>query len=234
MLPVILRIIKTNKMSDVKIDPTWKKALKEEFEKSYWKSLTQKVREQYVKTIVYPPAKNIFRAFDLCPLDKVKVVIVGQDPYHGINQANGLSFSVNDGINLPPSLQNIYKEIHNDLNITPSSSGDLSRWAKQGVLMLNSVLTVLANSPASHGGIGWEEFTDAIIKTLNANRSHIVYLLWGKYAQAKGAVIDLNRNLVLTSAHPSPYSVTNFYGNHHFSKCNEYLKKNGLTPIDWH
>lgn len=221
-------------MSDVKIDPTWKKALQSEFDKPYWEALTKSVREQYSKTTVFPPAKNIFRAFDLCPLDKVKVVIVGQDPYHGINQANGLSFSVNDGIALPPSLKNIYREIHNDLGIVPLPSGDLSRWASQGVLMLNSVLTVLASSPASHGGMGWEQFTDAVIKILNANRSHIVYLLWGKYAQTKGEVIDRDKNLVLTSAHPSPYSVTKFYGNHHFSRCNEYLRKNGMTPIDWH
>lgn len=220
-------------MSDVRLDPIWKKVLKDEFEKPYWKSLSKAVREQYLKTKVYPPAKNIFRAFDLCPLNKVKVVIVGQDPYHGVNQANGLSFSVNDGVVLPPSLQNIYKEIHNDLGITPLSSGDLSRWASQGVLMLNSVLTVLANQPASHAGIGWEQFTDVVIKTLNANRKHIVYLLWGKYAQAKGEVIDRDNNLVLTSAHPSPYSATNFFGNHHFSKCNNYLKKNKITPINW-
>jgi uracil-DNA glycosylase len=220
-------------MSDVKIDKTWKKALREEFEKDYWNSLTKTVREQYLKTKVYPSAKNIFRAFDLCPLDKVKVVIVGQDPYHGVSQANGLSFSVNDGVALPPSLQNIYKEIHDDLEITTFQSGDLSRWARQGVLMLNSVLTVLANQPASHGGLGWEQFTDAVIGALNAKRSHIVYMLWGRYAQTKGEVIDRTENLVLTSAHPSPYSATNFFGNHHFSKCNEYLKMNGMTPIDW-
>ena len=223
-----------HKMSDVKIDPTWKKVLKTEFEKPYWESLTKIVREQYLSAAVYPPAKNIFRAFDLCPLNKVKVVIVGQDPYHGQRQANGLSFSVNNGITLPPSLQNIYKEIHNDLGITPSTSGDLSRWASQGVLMLNSVLTVLANKPASHSGLGWEQFTDAVIAALNENRSHIVYMLWGKYAQTKGDVIDRNKNLVLTSAHPSPYSATNFFGNHHFSKCNEYLTEQGVSPIDWH
>lgn len=221
------------KMSGVKIDPTWKNALRGEFYKPYWGSLTKTVRAQYSKTTVYPPARNIFRAFDLCPLNKVKVVIVGQDPYHGISQANGLSFSVNDGLALPPSLQNIYKEIYNDLGIAPSSSGDLSRWARQGVLMLNSVLTVLANKPASHSGIGWEQFTDAVIQTLNAHRSHIVYLLWGRYAQAKGEVIDRNKNLVLTSTHPSPYSASNFFGNHHFSKCNEYLKKHKITPINW-
>jgi len=221
-------------MNIVKIEPKWKEALNEEFKKEYWLSLTKNVREQYLKTKVYPPAKNIFRAFDLCPLNKVKVVIVGQDPYHGALQANGLSFSVNDGISLPPSLKNIYKEIHDDLGITLLQSGDLSRWARQGVLMLNSVLTVLANQPASHGGLGWEQFTDAVIKVLNVKRHHIVYMLWGKYAQTKGEVINRNKNLVLTSAHPSPYSVTNFYGNHHFSKCNEYLKKYGEIPIDWH
>ena len=221
-------------MSDVKIDASWKKVLEKEFNKAYWESLTNEVKGQYSKTTVYPPAGNIFRALDLCPLDKVKVVIVGQDPYHGASQANGLSFSVNDGVALPPSLQNIYKEIHNDLGITPSTSGDLSRWASQGVLMLNSVLTVLANKPASHSGLGWEQFTDAVIAALNTHRSNIVYMLWGKYAQTKGEVIDRDKNLVLTSAHPSPYSVANFFGNHHFSKCNKYLVENGMTPIDWH
>ncbi|PIP74736.1 MAG: uracil-DNA glycosylase [Candidatus Levybacteria bacterium CG_4_10_14_0_8_um_filter_35_23] len=221
-------------MSNVKIDPTWKKALKEEFDKLYWKSLTKVIRDQYTKTTVYPPAGNIFRAFDLCPLNKVKVVIIGQDPYHGTSQANGLCFSVNNGQALPPSLKNIYKEIYNDLGITPSASGDLSRWARQGVLMLNSVLTVLANKPASHSGLGWEQFTDAVIQSLNGNRLHIVYLLWGKYAQTKGEVIDKKKNLVLVSAHPSPYSAANFFGNHHFSKCNEYLIKNNISPIDWH
>jgi uracil-DNA glycosylase len=220
-------------MSDVKIEPTWKKALEDEFKKNYWEALTKNIKAQYLATTVYPPAKNIFRAFDLCPLDKVKVVIIGQDPYHGFSQANGLSFSVNEKVALPPSLQNIYKEIHNDLGIMPSTSGDLSRWASQGVLMLNSVLTVLANKPASHSGLGWEQFTDAVVETLNAKRTNIVYILWGKYAQAKGAVIDRDKNLVLTSAHPSPYSAVNFFGNHHFSKCNKYLEENGISPIDW-
>jgi uracil-DNA glycosylase len=221
-------------MSNVKIDPAWKKVLKTEFAKPYWESLTKVVRDQYKITAVYPPARNIFRAFDLCPFNKVKVVIVGQDPYHGVSQANGLSFSVNNGIAIPPSLQNIYKEIHDDLGIVPSSSGDLSRWARQGVLMLNSVLTVLANKPASHSKIGWEQFTDSAIQALNKHRSHIVYMLWGRYAQTKGDVIDRKKNLVLTSAHPSPYSAAYFFGNHHFSKCNEYLTKHGIAPIDWH
>jgi len=221
-------------MSNVKIDPTWKKVLETEFVKPYWESLSKAVRDHYKTTAVYPPARNIFRAFDLCPFNKVKVVIVGQDPYHGVSQANGLSFSVNDGIAIPPSLQNIYKEIHDDLNIVPSSSGDLSRWARQGVLMLNSVLTVLANKPASHSKIGWEQFTDSVIQSLNKRRSHIVYMLWGRYAQSKGKAIDRKKNLVLTSAHPSPYSVAYFFGNHHFSKCNGYLTKHGIAPIDWH
>ncbi len=220
-------------MNNVTIDPSWKHALASEFDKPYWEALTKKIREQYLTNKVYPPPKNIFRAFDVCPFDKVKVVIVGQDPYHGAEQANGLSFAVNDGIPLPPSLKNIYQEIHNDLGITPLPSGDLSRWASQGVLMLNSVLTVLANQPASHAGSGWEQFTDAAIQALNANRQHIVYLLWGKYAQAKGSVIDRKQNLVLTSGHPSPYSVSMFYGNHHFSQCNEYLAKHNMSPIDW-
>lgn len=220
-------------MKDVKIDETWKAVLKKEFHKPYWEELTGFVREQYLSGKVYPPAKNIFHAFDLCPLDSVKVVIVGQDPYHGAHQANGLSFAVNDGITLPPSLKNIYKEIQNDLGITPLSSGDLSRWAKQGVLMLNSVLTVAASNPASHKEKGWEKFTDAGIKTLNKNRQNIVYLLWGKYAQTKGEVINREKNLVLISGHPSPYSAHLFFGNHHFSKCNKYLKEHNLKPIDW-
>ncbi|MEK7634233.1 MAG: uracil-DNA glycosylase [Patescibacteria group bacterium] len=220
-------------MKDVRIDETWKEALKKEFHKPYWKELTEFVRQQYLSGKVYPPAKSIFRAFDLCPIGKVKVVIVGQDPYHGEKQANGLSFAVNDGITLPPSLKNIYKEIQSDIKITPVPTGDLTRWAKQGVLMLNSVLTVAANNPASHKEKGWEQFTDAVIKTLNENRSHIIYLLWGKYAQTKGEVINRENNLVLTSGHPSPYSAHLFFGNHHFSQCNKYLEKNGEKPIDW-
>lgn len=221
-------------MPQIRIDPTWKKALATEFETPYWVSLTEFVREQYQTKKVYPPAKNIFRAFDLCPFDKVKVVIVGQDPYHGVGQANGLSFAVNEQVNLPPSLKNIYQEIHNDLNITPNPSGDLSRWAKQGVLMLNSVLTVAAGQPASHAGKGWEQFTDGVINALNTKRKHIVYLLWGKYAANKGQVIDRENNLVLTSGHPSPYSVSLFYNKHHFSQCNAYLEAHNMSPIDWH
>lgn len=220
-------------MNNVKIHPSWKKVLDGEFEKPYWEQLTTAVKKQYTETVVYPAPSNIFRAFDLCPLDEVKVVILGQDPYHGEKQANGLSFSVNEGMQLPPSLQNIYKEIKNDLGITPLASGDLTRWASQGVLMLNSVLTVLAGQPASHAGLGWEEFTSAVISALNEHRKHIVYMLWGRYAQNKGIVINRENNLVLESAHPSPFSVTKFYGNHHFSRCNAYLEKYGMTPINW-
>jgi len=219
-------------MKDVRIETSWKQALLSEFSKSYWTTLTDFVRTEYLTKEIYPPAKLVFNAFNECPLNKVKVVIVGQDPYHGPQQANGLCFAVNDGITLPPSLKNMYKEIRNDLKIEPFQSGDLSRWAKQGVLMLNSVLTVAANTPASHSKKGWELFTDAVIKALHTKK-HIVYLLWGKYAQTKGITIDRENNLVLSSGHPSPFSATLFHGNHHFSRCNEYLAKQGLSPIDW-
>ncbi len=220
-------------MSDVKIDPTWKQHIAGEFEKPYWQELTNFVKEEYQSKTVYPPGSQIFRAFDLCPFDQVKVVIVGQDPYHGPNQANGLSFAVNDGVTIPPSLQNMYKEIRSDLGVEPYQTGDLTRWAKQGVLMLNSVLTVAAHSPASHKGRGWELFTDAVIASLNQQKDHVVYLLWGKYAQTKGLVIDREKNLVLESGHPSPFSAQLFYGHHHFSQANAYLALNGETPIDW-
>jgi uracil-DNA glycosylase len=220
-------------MPEVTIEPTWKEALQAEFNKDYWQALTGKVRTDIQNNTVYPAAKNVFRAFNLCPFDKVKVVIVGQDPYHGQGQANGLSFAVNDGIALPPSLKNIYKEIQSDIGITPLPSGDLSRWANQGVLMLNSVLTVLASKPASHAGLGWEKFTDAVIQTLNQNRQHIVYMLWGRYAQTKGQSIDRTNNLVLESAHPSPLAGGAFFGHHHFSQCNSYLEQYNPPPIDW-
>lgn len=220
-------------MKDVQIEASWKEALRVEFVKPYWEELAGFVRSEYLSKTIFPPASQVFNAFNSCPLEKVKVVIIGQDPYHGPAQANGLCFAVNDGITLPPSLKNIYKEIHNDLGITPLPYGDLSRWAKQGVLMLNSVLTVCANLPASHSGKGWEFFTDAVIRALNERQSHVVYLLWGKYAEAKGAVINRENNLVLTSGHPSPFSAHLFHGNHHFSKCNLYLQKQDLTPIDW-
>ncbi len=220
-------------MPDVRIEPSWKTALSDEFSKEYWRNLTDFVRAEYATKTVYPPAQQIFRAFDMCPLSQVKVVIVGQDPYHGKNQANGLSFAVQAGIPLPPSLKNIYKEIHDDLGITPQSNGDLSRWAKQGVLMLNSVLTVLAGQPASHKAKGWEAFTDGVLRTLTQEREHVVYLLWGKYAQEKGAIINRTKNLVLTSGHPSPYSAHLFFGNRHFSRANFYLEQYGIEPVDW-
>lgn len=220
-------------MQNIKLDPTWKEELKLEFTKPYWESLTSTVRDQYLTKTIYPPAKQIFRAFDLCPFEKTKVVILGQDPYHGPDQANGLCFAVNERLPLPPSLKNIYKEIKRDLGVTPLDSGDLSRWASQGVLMLNSVLTVLANTPASHKEMGWEKFTDAVIQRLNAKKKNVVYVLWGKYAQTKGSVIDRENNLVLVSGHPSPFSATLFFGNHHFSSCNSYLEKHGYSPIDW-
>lgn len=220
-------------MKDVRIEESWKQALSIEFSKPYWEELTGFVRNEYISKEVFPPARLVFNAFNECPLEQVKVVIVGQDPYHGPSQANGLCFAVNDGVTLPPSLKNIYKEIKNDLGITPLPSGDLSRWARQGVLLLNSVLTVCANTPASHSKHGWEQFTDAAIAALNKNKTHVVYLLWGKYAQTKGAAINRENNFVLESAHPSPFSATKFHGNHHFSQCNEYLVKNGLSPIDW-
>lgn len=220
-------------MSDVRIEPGWKKILKSEFEKPYFKELATYIRNEYLHKKVYPPAPQVFRAFDLCPFDKVRVVIIGQDPYHGKGQANGLSFAVGQRIPLPPSLKNIFKEINTDLGITPIQSGDLSRWASQGVLMLNAVLTVLANTPTSHKGKGWEQFTDSVIQALNTNKQHIVYMLWGKYAETKGAILDRKNNLVLTSAHPSPYSVSLFYGHHHFSLCNKYLVEHGIPAIDW-
>lgn len=220
-------------MKQVNIEKSWKDVLSEEFEKQYWQELTSFVKAEYQKSEIYPHPKNIFRAFDLCPLEKVKVVIVGQDPYHGEKQAIGLSFAVNDGITLPPSLKNIYKEIKNDLGITPNQSGDLSRWASQGVLLLNSVLTVKKDLPASHKGKGWEIFTDVVIKTLSNKKTQVVYFLWGNYAKTKGEMVDKTKNLVLTSGHPSPFSANLFFGNKHFSKCNEYLVKNGMTPINW-
>jgi len=220
-------------MADVKLEPGWKLALESEFEKEYFAQLREFVRSEYSLNTVYPPASQIFHAFNACPFDSVKVVIVGQDPYHGHGQANGLSFAVNAGVTIPPSLKNILKEIQDDLKIQTLSSGDLSRWAKQGVLMLNAVLTVKAGVPASHKDKGWEEFTDAAISSLTSSRSNIVYMLWGKYAKEKGAAIDRKTNLILESGHPSPFSAQLFHGNHHFSQCNNYLALQGIDPIDW-
>lgn len=219
----------------VKIDSSWKERLEGEFEKPYFAELTKFVRREYQNETVYPPPKFIFRAFDLCPFDNVKVVILGQDPYHGRGQANGLCFAVSEGITLPPSLQNIFKEIEDDLGEPlKDRSGDLSRWATQGVLLLNATLTVKARMAGSHQGHGWEEFTDAAIKALSDEREHLVFMLWGNYAKAKGAHIDREKHLVLEAAHPSPFSAANgFFGCKHFSQANEYLVEHGKTSIDW-
>lgn len=219
---------------NVQIEETWKEALMPEFSKDYFIRLTDFVRKEYHETTVYPPGKLIFNAFNLCPFDKVKVVIIGQDPYHGSGQAHGLCFSVNDGVQPPPSLVNIFKEINNDLGKPIPQSGNLTRWAEQGVLLLNATLTVRAHQAGSHQRQGWEEFTDAVIRKLAEEKSNLVFILWGSYAQKKGAFIDRNKHLVLTSVHPSPLSAHNgFFGNHHFSLANDYLVKNGKTAIDW-
>lgn len=219
---------------NVQIEETWKEALAPEFEKDYFIRLTDFVRQEYQTTTVYPPGKLIFNAFNLCPYNKVKVVIIGQDPYHGPGQAHGLCFSVNDGVPFPPSLQNIFKEIHDDLGTPIPATGNLTRWAEQGVLMLNATLTVRAHQAGSHQRKGWEEFTDAAIRALAEKREHLVFILWGSYAQKKGAFIDRNKHLVLTSVHPSPLSAYNgFFGNRHFSRANEYLIQHGETPIVW-
>ena len=219
---------------NVQIEESWKEALMPEFSKDYFIRLTDFVRKEYHETTVYPPGKLIFNAFNLCPFDKVKVVIIGQDPYHGPGQAHGLCFSVNDGIQPPPSLVNIFKEINSDLGKPIPQSGNLTRWAEQGVLLLNATLTVRAHQAGSHQRRGWEEFTDAVIRKLAEEKNNLVFILWGTYAQKKGAFIDRNKHLVLTSVHPSPLSAhSGFFGNHHFSLANDYLVKNGKTAIDW-
>ena len=220
---------------DVKIEQSWKEVLEGEFRKEYFAKLTQFIKEEYNgSTPIYPPAKLIFNAFDHCPFDKVKVVILGQDPYHGTGQANGLCFSVNKGIPFPPSLLNIFKEIQSDLGTPIPQDGDLTRWSDQGVLLLNATLTVRASQAGSHQRRGWEEFTDAAIRELATRRSGIVFILWGSYAQKKGAFIDRSRHLVLTSPHPSPLSAyQGFFGNHHFSTANRYLKELGKSEINW-
>ena len=219
----------------VKIEPSWAAHLSGEFEKAYFADLTAFVKKEYEEGRVYPHPKNIFRALDLCPFDTVKVVILGQDPYHGTGQANGLAFAVNDGQALPPSLQNIFKEIESDLGKPlVHRSGDLSRWAEQGVLLLNATLTVRAHTPGSHQEKGWESFTDAVIKALSEEREHLVFILWGNYAKAKGAHIDRAKHLVLESPHPSPFSAASgFFGSRPFSKANDYLIAHHETPIDW-
>lgn len=219
---------------DVKIEPSWKAVLAEEFEKDYFSNLTKFVHEEYRTAQIFPPGRQIFAAFDATPFNDVKVVILGQDPYHDVNQANGLCFSVNNGVAFPPSLLNIFKEIKSDIGTEIPQSGDLSRWARQGVLLLNATLTVRAHMAGSHQGRGWETFTDAVIAHLAREREHLVFLLWGSYAIKKGAFIDRTRHLVLTSPHPSPLSVhRGFFGNHHFSRANEYLTAHGKTPIVW-
>lgn len=219
---------------EVQIEQSWKEMLAPEFEKDYFIRLTNFVRQEYKTTTVYPPGNLIFNAFNLCPFQEVKVVIIGQDPYHGEHQAHGLCFSVNDGIQFPPSLKNIFKEIENDLGIGIPLSGNLTRWAQQGVLMLNATLTVRAHQAGSHQRKGWEEFTDAAIRALAEKREHLVFILWGAYAQKKGAFIDRQKHLVLTSVHPSPLSAHNgFFGNKHFSRTNEYLMEHGEAPIQW-
>ena len=220
---------------NVKIDASWKEVLHNEFEKEYFTRLTSFVKEEYTgPTPIYPPAKLIFNAFDHCPFNDVKVVILGQDPYHGAGQANGLCFSVNKGVAFPPSLMNIFKEIQSDIGTPIPQNGDLTRWSDLGVLLLNATLTVRASQAGSHQKRGWEEFTDAAIRELAERRENIVFILWGSYAQKKGAFIDRRRHLVLTSPHPSPLSAyQGFFGNHHFSKANEYLVQHGKKEIVW-
>lgn len=219
---------------DVKIEPSWKHALQEEFDKEYFVRLTDFVRNEYKTRLTFPPASLIFNAFDQCPFENVKVVILGQDPYHGDGQAHGLCFSVNDGVDFPPSLLNIFKEIERDLGKPMPSSGNLIRWAQQGVLLLNATLTVQAHIAGSHQGRGWETFTDAVIRKLATEKEQLVFMLWGSYAQQKGAFIDPNKHLVLKSVHPSPLSAyRGFIGNNHFSLANKYLKENGQSEINW-
>ena len=219
---------------DVKIEQSWKTELQSEFDKDYFAGLTDFVRNEYKTRLTFPPASLIFNAFDQCPFDQVKVVIIGQDPYHGDGQAQGLCFSVNDGVAFPPSLLNIFKEIERDLGKPTPTSGNLTRWAQQGVLLLNATLTVQAHMAGSHQGKGWETFTDAVIHKLATEKEHLVFMLWGSYAQKKGAFIDSQKHLTLKSVHPSPLSAyRGFIGNSHFSLANQYLKKNGIPEINW-
>lgn len=219
---------------DVRIAPSWKNKLSDEFSKPYFQELIHFVKQEYQTQTIYPPGKEILHAFDCCDFNALKVVIIGQDPYHGAGQANGLCFSVRDGMKMPPSLVNIFKEIKHDLGKPMPASGDLERWARQGVLLLNATLTVRSSSPGSHQKKGWEDFTDAAIKKISDEKENIVYLLWGAYAQKKGEIIDRSKNLVLMSAHPSPFSADRgFFGCKHFSKANAYLKQHGLAEIEW-
>jgi uracil-DNA glycosylase len=218
----------------VRISESWKNVLQAEFDKPYFAELAEFVRGEYRTKKIFPPASLIFNAFDQCSFDEVKVVILGQDPYHGDGQANGLCFSVNDGVRFPPSLVNIFKEIESELGKPAPASGNLTRWAQQGVLLLNATLTVQAHQAGSHQGRGWEQFTDTVIRTLAEQRENLVFILWGAYAQSKAGFVDANRHLVLQSAHPSPFSVyRGFFGNNHFIKTNNYLKEKGLKEIEW-
>jgi uracil-DNA glycosylase len=219
---------------EVKIEESWKSRICNEFEKPYFIKLTEFVKEEYHSNTVYPPGSLIFNAFNLCPFDRVKAVIIGQDPYHGPGQAHGLCFSVREGVDFPPSLVNIFKEIRSDLGTEIPASGNLERWASQGVLLLNATLTVRAHMAGSHQNKGWEQFTDAAISHLNSEKNHVVFFLWGSYAQKKGESIDESKHLVLKSVHPSPLSVyRGFFGNKHFSRCNEYLASHGIEPVKW-
>ncbi|WP_242918292.1 uracil-DNA glycosylase [Pontibacter liquoris] len=219
---------------NVKIEESWQKVLQDEFEKPYFHQLVSFVKDEYTSQKVYPAGNHVFNAFLLCPFDKVKVVILGQDPYHGPKQANGLAFSVSDDVRIPPSLLNIFKEIKNDLGKDMPATGNLERWAEQGVLLLNATLTVRAGDAGSHQKKGWEEFTDAVVKKVNDLKEHVVFMLWGAYAQKKGAFIDESRHLVLRAAHPSPFAADRgFFGTHHFSKANKYLEAHGEKPINW-
>ncbi|MBR6875141.1 MAG: uracil-DNA glycosylase [Bacteroidales bacterium] len=218
----------------VKIEASWREALQREFDQPYFAALAQQLHaEKAAGRTIFPPGGEIFRAFDLCPLDRTQVVILGQDPYHGYGQAMGLCFSVPQGVPAPPSLKNIFKEIESDLGVQMSGSPDLTPWARQGVLLLNAVLTVRAGEPTSHGGIGWQTFTDAVIRTVSERREGVVFLLWGNYARGKAPLIDASRHLVLEAAHPSPLARGAFFGCRHFSRCNDYLIAHGQAPIDW-
>jgi uracil-DNA glycosylase len=219
---------------DVKIEESWKEILKEEFEKPYFSQLTDFVKSEYLQHRIFPPGKEIFNAFNLCSFNELKVVIIGQDPYHGPGQAHGLCFSVKEGIDFPPSLKNIFKEINNDLGISIPQTGDLSRWAKQGVLLLNATLTVRAHLAGSHQKKGWETFTDEVIRNISKKKDHVVFLLWGAYAQQKKELIDPKKHLILESVHPSPLSASRgYFGNHHFSRTNLFLQSKGLVPVNW-
>ena len=221
-------------MADVRIAEDWKAILQEEFDKPYFEELVSFVKEEYSRGTVYPAGRNIFRAFDRCPVDKLKVVIIGQDPYHGPGQANGLCFSVGEGVPFPPSLQNILKEVRDDVGAPMPLSGELERWAEQGVLLLNAVLTVRAHEAASHAGHGWERFTDAVVRAIAERKEGIVYMLWGSYAQKKGSIADPSRNLILKAVHPSPLSAyRGFFGCKHFSAANAYLTSIGKESIEW-